>query len=93
MFRCIFGCILCSVVVIACTERIPQEIKKYLKPGDHVNSDNSLIVSKAGELTGNISDKVQRARVLFEFVRDEIDEKYCAEQREYRPESLSMKFT
>lgn len=79
MFRCIFGCILCFIVVFACTERIPQEIQKYLESGDYVNSDDPVIVEKAEALTGNLKDKVRRARVLYEFVRDEIDERYYEE--------------
>jgi hypothetical protein len=75
MFRCIFGCILCFIVIFACSEHIPQEIHKYLVSGEYVNSDDPVIVEKAEKLAGNITDKVQCARVLYEFVRDEIDEK------------------
>ena len=79
MLRCIFGCILCFVVIFACTQRIPQEIHKYLLPGEYVDSDNPVIDEKVKKLVGNITDKEQRARDLFEFVRDEIDEKYYEE--------------
>ena len=79
MFRCIFGCILCFVVIFACTELIPQKIQKYLEPVVYVDSDDPVIAEKSKALTGNIKDKVQCARVLFEFVRDKIDEKYYEE--------------
>ena len=57
--------------------RYSSEVREYLKPGKYVDSNNELIVSKATDLIGGATDDVTKARILFEFVRDSIDEGSC----------------
>ncbi len=52
----------------------PLEVQKYLKPGVYVNSDHHTIIAKVEELVGDEKDSVNKAKTLFEFVRDEIKE-------------------
>ena len=58
-------------------ELYPKEIQKYLKPGINVNSDHIKVKSQTIELIGYINDPIKKAKILFEFVRDQIDEQAC----------------
>lgn len=48
----------------------------YLTPTFHLDADNPLITSKVKELIKNESGQSSKIKVLYEFVRDSIDEKY-----------------
>jgi transglutaminase-like putative cysteine protease len=53
---------------------LPADVRRYLEPGIYVDSDNTLVRSTAQELCGRESAPIQRAKSLFEFVRDRIEE-------------------
>jgi len=55
--------------------KIPFKIQKYLEPGINVDSNSNEIQNKAKELIGDEKDTIKKAKILYEFVRDEIDEK------------------
>lgn len=65
------------VYITSCTHPYPSEVREYLKPGRYVDSNNELIVSKTTDLIGEATDDVIKAGILFEFVRDSIDEGCC----------------
>lgn len=49
-----------------------QNMDRYLQPSEVVGSDNPAIRSLALFLTEKITDEVERAKALYEFVRDQI---------------------
>ncbi len=49
-----------------------QELDPYLQPSDIVGSGNPAIKSLALFLTEKITDEIERANALYEFVRDQI---------------------
>ncbi len=59
------------------SESYPKEIQKYFEPIINVNSNHIKIKSKAIELIGKINEPIEKMRILYEFVRDEIDEQAC----------------
>lgn len=67
------------LIILASTssfaQEYPVEVQKYLKPGNYINSDHPDIIVKVKELVGDEKDVVKKAKILFEFVRDEIHEK------------------
>ena len=73
MLRKIFHlCLLVSVVVFSCTSRHAKKVDLtlFLKPARYVDSDHPEIMRKAEELTTGCQSDVEKAKVLFEFVRD-----------------------
>lgn len=55
----------------------PKEIQKYLRPGVKINSDYNNIKSKSIEIIGSINEPIEKVKILYEFVRDQIDEEAC----------------
>ena len=53
--------------------QVEKNLSSFLKPGKFINSDHPEIISKASELTKNRLGNVEKAKVLFEFVRDSYD--------------------
>jgi transglutaminase-like putative cysteine protease len=68
-------CTIVSTSVFVIAQEYPAEVQKYLEPGFYINSDKPAIVNKTKELVGDEKDPVKKAKVLYEFVRDEIHEK------------------
>jgi hypothetical protein len=66
--------IITATAVIIMAQEYPEEVQQYLKPGIYVNSDHAAIIAKVEELVGDEKDSVNKAKTLFEFVRDEIKE-------------------
>jgi hypothetical protein len=65
------------IITWNCTHQYSSDVREYLKPGKYVDSNNKLIVNKATDLIGGARDDVIKAKILFEFVRDNIDEGGC----------------
>ena len=63
-----------SVVIITLTlntfAQVNKESSSFLDVGKFINSDQPKIIAKALELTANCSNNVEKAKALFEFVRD-----------------------
>lgn len=47
-----------------------EDLSQYLAPTEDIDSDHPKIARKAAELTRGCASEVERARVLYEFVRD-----------------------
>jgi transglutaminase-like putative cysteine protease len=52
------------------SEKYPLEVQIYLRPTKYINSNHPEIIEKAAELTQNSKTNAEKARILFEFVRD-----------------------
>jgi len=50
---------------------------EFLKPTRHIDCDNPKIVAKARELTAGCDTNAEKAKALFEFVRDSHNENRC----------------
>jgi transglutaminase-like putative cysteine protease len=68
------------------SSEVIQEIRKvdggkYLSPelqqGKNINSDHPDIINKAGELTKNCTTDVEKAKALYEYVRDSNNDNEC----------------
>lgn len=79
--------LICIVLTVTCiapyiiVQEYPVEVQKYLKPGIYVNSDHAAIIAKVKELVGDEKDTIKKAKILFEFVRDEIKEGYIGSMK------------
>lgn len=49
-----------------------HDLTKYLNRTDVVDWKNPLILAKVDKLTGNLTGEIEKAKVLFEWVRDQI---------------------
>ncbi len=49
-----------------------MELYKFLRENEYINFSSPIIIEKAKELFKNASDNVSKAKIAFEFVRDEI---------------------
>lgn len=49
----------------------------YLKPGKYVNSDHPDIVEKVAKLTKGCTADIEKAKILFEYVRDSHNQNQC----------------
>lgn len=67
--------------IFSAAQDYPPEIQKYLQPGEYINSDHPDVIAKAKELVSDEKDAVKRAKILFEFVRDEIREGYIGSMK------------
>jgi transglutaminase-like putative cysteine protease len=54
------------------TEQTDSSLRLYLSPAEFIDSDHESIRAKARETAGSAPDPVERARVLYRAVRDEI---------------------
>jgi transglutaminase-like putative cysteine protease len=57
------------------------DVQKYLQPGEYINSDHPAIIAKAKELISDETDPIKKAKILYEFVRDEIKEGYIGSMK------------
>lgn len=57
--------------------RAEDEVSFYLKPGEFVDSGHPLIAAKARELTARCRSEAEKAKALFEFVRDANNDRTC----------------
>jgi transglutaminase-like putative cysteine protease len=55
-------------------EEYNDSVSMYLKSGKYVDSQNPDIVRKAEELIAGSRDETTKMKILFEFVRDSVDE-------------------
>jgi len=61
-------------VLVFCTRLIAQEdLSKFLKPTKLIDSNHSIIIEKAIELTKECKTEEEKAKVLFKYVRDTYD--------------------
>ena len=79
MKRVVMSSFILFLVLSGCVKKYSPTIQEYLRPGIYIDSDHAEIVEKVRELVGDERDEVKRAKILFEFVRDEISEKYYEE--------------
>jgi len=56
-------------------------VQRYLEPGEYINSDHPAIIAKAKELISDETDPIKKAKVLYEFVRNEIKEGYIGSMK------------
>lgn len=49
---------------------LKEDLSQYLKSTAYIDSDNPKIAQKAAELTKGCNSDIEKARVLYEFVRD-----------------------
>lgn len=49
-----------------------NNLKDYLKSTPIIDADNPLIIEKAKQIIGEVSRDIEKGRILFEWVRDEI---------------------
>ena len=54
------------------TEEVQYPIESYLADGEYIDWTHPLVMAKAAELSGGVSDDEEVARRCFEFVRDSI---------------------
>lgn len=66
--------VLSIIILLNCSTKYPPDVAEYLKPEVYTNSNGPLIINTANRLVKNESDEIQKAKILFEFVRDSIDE-------------------
>ena len=65
-------------------------LEDYLKASPVIQSDHPAISGQAQAIIGTLIDESQKARVLFEWVRDEISHSYDAKRREISCSSLEV---
>lgn len=58
-------------------EQNKEDLKEFLISTSFVDSDNSKIINKANALTEGCRTDVEKARVIFEFVRDSYNTNQC----------------
>jgi transglutaminase-like putative cysteine protease len=73
--------IIAATAVIITAQEYPEEVQQYLKPGVYVNSDHADIIAKVKELVGDEKDAIKKAKILYEFVRDDIKEGYIGSMK------------
>jgi len=54
-----------------------DDTSKYLEPGIYINSDHPEIVARAKEITKSCKTDVEKAKALFEYVRDSNNDNRC----------------
>jgi transglutaminase-like putative cysteine protease len=55
-----------------------EDLSEFLKSTHFIDSDNPIIIAKAKELTKGCTTETEKARALFEFVRDSYNDNPCA---------------
>lgn len=63
----------------AVPERSQDDLTEYLKPTRHIDSDHPTIVAKVKELTQDCTTDIEKAKVLYEYVRDSNNANPCEE--------------
>jgi hypothetical protein len=58
-------------------EHNKEDLKEFLISTSFIDSDNSKIINKASDLTKSCGTNVEKARLLFEFVRDSYNKNQC----------------
>ena len=53
-------------------EQTDSGLRLYLSPAEFIDSDHERIRAKAGDIVRSVPDRVERARVLYRAVRDEV---------------------
>ncbi|MGE5401120.1 MAG: transglutaminase-like domain-containing protein [Ignavibacteriales bacterium] len=71
-----FRTIIQSLLLISALATICCSGSNYLKPGSNVDSENPLIHTRVTSLLKEAGTDAKKARILFEFVRDSIDERF-----------------
>lgn len=66
--------VLFFITTTSVAQNYPLEVQKYLDPGKYINSNHPAIIAKMRDLIGQETDPVKKAKILFEFVRDQIQE-------------------
>ncbi len=66
-----------SVFFFCVYARQQEELAEFLKPAHFIDSDNPKIVQKVETLTADCRTDAEKARVLFEFVRDSYNSNHC----------------
>ena len=61
-----------TVVETRIPDRTDSGVRLYLSPAEFIDSDHERIRAKARQVSGSVSDPVQRAGLLYRAVRDEI---------------------
>ena len=51
----------------------PENMDDFLRPSEIVDFENNIIKNKASTLTKNVKNPVKKTKILYEFVRDEIN--------------------
>lgn len=51
----------------------PENMDDFLRPSEIVDFENNIIKNKASKLTKNVKNPVKKTKILYEFVRDEIN--------------------
>lgn len=69
------------ISVLSYAQDYPPEVKKFLQPGKYINSEHPEIIAKVKELVKTEKDVIKKAKILFEFVRDEIREGFIDSMR------------
>jgi hypothetical protein len=54
-----------------------EDLSQFLKSTHFIDSDNPIILTKAKELTRGCTTETEKARALFEFVRDSYNDNQC----------------
>jgi hypothetical protein len=67
-------CILCGSDMARCEE---EHLSDFLRPTPFIDSDNPAIIAKARELTKNCKNDSEKAKALFEYVRDSYNTASC----------------
>ena len=62
--------VLITVLTFNAFTQVEKDATFFLQPAKFINSDHPEIIAKASKLTWNCKDNVEKAKVLFEFVRD-----------------------
>ena len=61
----------------ACAQGKKEDLSEFLKATPFIDCDHPEIIKKAEEVTKNCKTDIEKAKALFEFVRDSYNERRC----------------